>query len=137
ESAMQVMDLREDANGRDRRRFALFDYGFRPFFLLAGLDAAIMIPIWVFALRGRTLIPAAIPPLLWHGHEMLFGFVAAAMAGFLLTTVPTWPGRQRLHGAPLIALVVLLLAGRAALLAPTAWWWFLAPLDLAFLPVLS
>jgi uncharacterized protein involved in response to NO len=66
-------------------------------------------------LRGDVAAPAWLDPFLWHGHEMLFGFVTAAIAGFLLTAVPAWTGTAPVRGAPLAALVVAWLAGRAAL----------------------
>jgi uncharacterized protein involved in response to NO len=74
----------------------------------------------------------------WHGHEMLFGVVAAAIAGFLLTSTPVWTGRPALAGRPLAALAALWGAGRVAMLAagvlPA---WLVALLDLAFLPALT
>jgi uncharacterized protein involved in response to NO len=119
-------------------RFALFNYGFRPFFLLAGLYATIAIAIWLAALsRGAGMLPPGVPPSLWHGHEMLFGFVAAAMGGFLLTAVPGWTGTRALSGVPLAAVVLAWLAGRVALclygIMPAVW---AAALDLAYFPAL-
>jgi uncharacterized protein involved in response to NO len=59
---------------------------------------------------------AALPLFVWHGHEMLFGFVAAAIAGFLLTAVPTWTNTKAVSGVPLVSLVLLWLAGRVVAL---------------------
>lgn len=92
----------------------LFAYGFRPFFLLAGLMAATGLAVWLLALATGTLSADGPAPRWWHGHEMLFGFVSAAVAGFLLTAVPNWTGGKALSGGPLIALVALWLAGRLA-----------------------
>lgn len=96
------------------KRFVIFAYGFRPFFLLAGLYAAGSIATWIWLLpRGATPMSSLVPQL-WHGHEMIFGFIAAAIAGFLLTAVPSWTGERGFAGRPLIVLTGLWLAGRAA-----------------------
>jgi len=88
-------------------------YGFRPFFLLGALYAPIALLPWVGALMQQFTLPMALPPLAWHGHEMLFGFVSAALVGFLLTSVPSWAGVLPVAGKHLAALVLLWLAGRA------------------------
>jgi len=92
----------------------LFDRGFRPFFLLAGLWAPVALLLWLSMLAGVLELPTAMDPVAWHVHEMLFGFVAAAIAGFLLTALPGWTGCPPLRGLPLAALAVLWLAGRLA-----------------------
>ncbi len=117
---------------------AVLTYGFRPFFLLAGIHAAIAIPLWIAVLHGFDLSPTLLPAPVWHAHEMLYGFIAAAMAGFLLTAVPSWTNRRGYAGAPLAALVLLWLAGRVAMTVPLG----LSPLwaaliDLAFIPGLA
>jgi uncharacterized protein involved in response to NO len=95
-----------------RRGFVLFSYGFRPFFLLAGIYAAVPAATTVAVLAGGAW-PQQAPPLFsWHGHEMLFGFASAAVAGFLLTAVPTWTGTKAVSGFALACLVLLWLAGR-------------------------
>ena len=99
---------------------ALFDRGFRPFFLLAGLWAPTALLMWLAMLAGILEPPTAMDPASWHVHEMLFGFVAAAIAGFLLTAVPGWTGRPPLPGLPLAGLAALWLAGRIAV-ALSAW----------------
>ncbi len=117
---------------------AVLAYGFRPFFLLAGIHAAIAIPLWIAFLHGLDLpLPVLVAPV-WHAHEMLYGFIAAAMAGFLLTAVPSWTNRRGYAGAPLAGLALLWLAGRVAMTIPMG----LSPLwagliDLAFLPALA
>ena len=119
-------------------------YGFRPFFLAAGLYACLSMSAWLVWL-GLDLIQLEVPegavvmPLYqWHGHEMLFGFATAVIAGFLLTAVPNWSGGEPLRGAPLAALAALWLAGRLALItAATLPPWLTALVDLAFLPVLG
>ncbi|HEX5078718.1 MAG TPA: NnrS family protein [Geminicoccaceae bacterium] len=116
---------------------ALLRQGFRPFFLAAGLWAAGALLLWLAMLEGTATLPTAFDPLTWHAHEMLFGFAAAAVAGFLLTAVPNWTGRMPLQGVPLAGLVSLWLVGRVAVAfsdmigPPVA-----AALDLAFLTVL-
>ncbi len=118
--------------------FALFDYGFRPFFLLAAIHAVLAIPIWALLATARLELPLALPPLVWHAHEMLYGFVAAAIAGFLLTAVPSWTGRRGYAGKPLILLVLLWCAGRVLLAVPTPLpATIVAAIDLAFLPALA
>jgi uncharacterized protein involved in response to NO len=116
---------------------ALWGYGFRPFFLGAGLLAALLIPWWAGALAWGIPLGTAWPPSLWHGHEMLFGFIAAAIAGFLLTAVPSWTGERGFAGWPLILLATLWMLGRAIMATSSLWpvpW--VAALDLLFLPAL-
>ncbi len=93
---------------------ALLTYGFRPFFLAGGLWAALAMLIWIMALAGALTLPSAFDPVSWHAHEMLFGYLGAVVAGFLLTAVPNWTGRLPVVGWPLAGLVALWLAGRLA-----------------------
>ncbi len=93
-----------------------FSLGFRPFFLGAGLLAAIALPLWMLQFLGIVELPGVPDPLTWHIHEMLFGYLSAALAGFLLTAVPNWTGRPPIAGGRLIALFALWLAGRFAML---------------------
>lgn len=88
--------------------------GFRPFFFLGSLWAALALVLWIFAYLGALTLPAAFDALAWHRHEMLFGFVGAIVAGFLLTAIPNWTGRLPIAGAPLAALAGLWLAARIA-----------------------
>lgn len=83
----------------------LWNLGFRPFFLGAGLFSVIGIAAWLLVYSGRAeLYPQGIAITLWHGHEMLFGFVFAVIAGFLLTAVRNWTGLQTPHRGPLAVL---------------------------------
>jgi uncharacterized protein involved in response to NO len=91
---------------------ALFSYGFRPFFLFGALYAALGVLLWLPAYTGGLSVPATFSPRDWHVHEMLYGFVPAVVTGFLLTAIPNWTGRLPLQGAPLIALLIVWLAGR-------------------------
>ncbi|HZN29817.1 MAG TPA: NnrS family protein, partial [Xanthobacteraceae bacterium] len=93
---------------------ALFSYGFRPFFLLGAIYAGVAVLLWLPVLYGQLSMTTALAPRDWHAHEMLFGYAAAVMTGFLLTAVPNWTGRLPLQGRPLIALVLIWIAGRLA-----------------------
>jgi uncharacterized protein involved in response to NO len=114
---------------------SFFEGGFRPFFLMAGLYAALSILAWVPLVHGHYMIETALPLPYWHGHEMVFGFGTAALAGFLLTAVPNWINSGPVRGARLALLTAVWVAGRiAAWTAGAAWF---AALDLAFLPTLA
>ena len=80
---------------RDYQGPAILSWGFRPFFLLGAIYAALAIPVWLAMFAHGLPIPTAFAPRDWHVHEMLFGFVAAILGGFLLTAVPNWTGRLR------------------------------------------
>ncbi len=94
---------------------ALFSYGFRPFFLGAALWSAAAVLLWVPYFSAEITLPIAMGPLDWHMHEMVYGYVAAVIAGFLLTAIPNWTGRLPVCGLPLAALAALWLAGRVAI----------------------
>lgn len=116
----------------------VLNYGFRPFFALAAVEAVLGIPVWILAWLGHLPLPPSLAPSYWHAHEMLFGFAAAALAGFLLTAVPNWTGQGPIRGRTLLLLALAWLAGRvamasAAYLPPTV----VAVADLAFLPLLA
>ena len=127
------LDLRRNYSGP-----LILKEGFRPLFLGAGLWAAISIPLWVTVWTGSTGYYGAFDPAIWHVHEMLFGFVAAAVGGFMLTAIPNWTGRLPVRGLPLALLATLWLAGRIAV-------WFsgtigagaAAIVDLAYLAMLG
>ena len=70
-----------------------FRGGFRPFFFGGPLWAVVALAVWLFAFLGGGALPSAFDALAWHRHEMLFGFVGAVIAGFLLTAIPNWTGR--------------------------------------------
>ena len=123
---------------REATGFSVFDQGFRPFFWLAGVWAALPLGLWVGVLAGLWTFPAAWGVMMWHGHEMVFGFVPAAIAGFLLTAVPKWTNTPAVRGAWLGVLVGVWVAGRVALLAASVLApWLVAGLDLLFLPCLA
>jgi uncharacterized protein involved in response to NO len=116
--------------------FSLFNLAFRPFFLAAGLAGMLLIGYWLFiyAAPGPTTYYGT--GLLWHGHEMLFGFSIAVIAGFLLTAVRNWTSIQTLHGFWLAALTLVWLAGRIAPLLPIPSV-AVAATDLLFIPLLG
>jgi uncharacterized protein involved in response to NO len=116
---------------------AFFRFGFRPFFLGAGVWALAAVAIWLAAFRGLVSIPTAFDPVAWHVHEMIFGFVAAAIAGFLLTAIPNWTGRMPIRGVALAGLFGLWVIGRIAVLASgLIGAGVAAALDLSFLALL-
>jgi uncharacterized protein involved in response to NO len=118
--------------------FGFWGRAFRPFFLGLGVYGALAVPFWTLAWLGHLPTPRWLVPMWWHGHEMVFGFVAAAIAGFLLTASPVWSGGPALTGRPLAALVALWAGARIAFavsgLLPA---WLVAALDLAFLPAVA
>ena len=121
---------------RQWRGPALFSYGFRPFFLFGSLWAGLAMVGWILALSGTLDLPSRLDPISWHVHAFLFGYLGAAIAGFLLTAVPNWTGRLPVVGGQLIGLFTLWLAGRAALLVSAKIPFVLAAaVDLAF-PIL-
>jgi uncharacterized protein involved in response to NO len=61
--------------------FALFEYGYRPFFLLAALHVAVLAPVWVAAVFGWLELPVEME-VSWRAHQMVCGFAAAGLAGF-------------------------------------------------------
>ena len=97
-------------------RIPLFSYGFRPFFLGGAIWAALAMILWIGELSGAWGVAQSYGWVAWHAHAMLFGYVSAIMAGFLLTAIPNWTGRLPVRGGPLMALFLLWLAGRAALI---------------------
>lgn len=116
---------------------ALFSYGFRPFFLGAALFAAIAVPAWILIVTGAIGSNFLYAPREWHVHEMLFGFLPAAMAGFILTAIPNWTGRPPIRGALLMSLFVLWLGGRLMLAFPGPIPVTAALVDAAFLVALA
>ena len=96
--------------------FALWNLGFRPFYLLASLFSVFSVLLWAAQFSG--MIPGYLPGPLWHGHEMVFGYAMAVIAGFLLTAVPNWTKQPTPTGKPLMALALLWVGGRVLVLTP-------------------
>jgi len=116
---------------------ALLSYGFRIFFLGGALWAALVMVLWLALLTGQAALPSPLPPLQWHVHELLYGFLPAVVAGFLLTAVPNWTGRLPVSGTPLLYLFLVWVAGRVALLVSLlTGLWVAAAIDVAFLACL-
>jgi uncharacterized protein involved in response to NO len=90
--------------------------GFRPFFLGASIWAAVAVPLWLGAYAEGLALPTKVAPPVWHAHEMVFGYAAATVAGFLLTAIPNWTGRMPLQGGALATLVLLWVIGRLGVL---------------------
>jgi uncharacterized protein involved in response to NO len=115
----------------------LLTQGFRPFFLAAGLWSAAALALWIVMFVTGTALPSRFDPLAWHIHEMLFGFVMAAVAGFLLTAIPNWTNRLPVRGYPLALLTGLWLLGRiACLISIDIPAWMAVVADLSFPVVL-
>ena len=122
----------------------LLSIGFRPFFLAAGIYAVLAMLAWIgwlalHSVNALVLTPTiAVAAHLWHGHEILFGYAAAVISGFMLTAVPGWTGARRVAGAALVLLLTVWFIGRiavwfSAFLAPAV----VAVLDMAFLPLIA
>jgi len=131
------------ANGDDEPTFpryagpAFLSYGFRPFFLGAALFAGLSVLLWVALFAGKAQAVFLYPPRDWHVHEMLFGYLPALIAGFLLTAMPNWTDRLPLRGGPLLAMFLLWLVGRLLVAAPSAGASVAAIVDGAFLVILA
>jgi len=116
----------------------IWDVGFRPFFLLAALYAAVIVPVWVGIVRGLVGPDPHLRAFDWHMHEMLYGVIVAVLAGFLLTAVRNWTKQQTASGGALAGLVMLWTLGRAAVassrLIPGE---LVFAFDMLFLPALA
>ncbi|MGN6287605.1 MAG: NnrS family protein [Afipia sp.] len=117
---------------------ALFSYGFRPFFLFGAFYAAVAVPLWILVYLGHVDLPVLYPAMEWHAHEMIYGYLAAIITGFLLTAVPNWTGRLPLNGWPLVMLAMVWLAGRIAVaMSAKLGWVATALVDCAFLMMVA
>jgi len=123
---------------RSYRGPALFSHGFRPFFLFGAIYAGAMVPLWLTVFAGHVSLPTAFAPRDWHVHEMLFGYVGAVIAGFLLTAIPNWTGRLPFQGMALAVLFAAWVIGRVATTFSGLLGWQLAmALDTVFLALLA
>ena len=112
--------------------------GFRPFFFGAATWAVIAIALWLCSLASVIVLPTRFDPVAWHRHEMLFGFVGAAVSGFLLTAIPNWTGRLPIAGRPLLSLFGMWAAARLAVLCSSMLGlWPAAILDVGLFVTLS
>jgi len=116
-------------------QWALWNLGFRPFYLAAGIFAVVAMAVWTAHFAGWLAGPGYLAHPYWHAHEMIFGYALAVMAGFLLTAVRNWTGLPTPSGAKLAAIVALWIAARALLATP--WSWLAAVADAAFVLALA
>ena len=133
------MDILQSGSASPRKvvGWAPFALGFRPFFLLAALAGVLLIGLWVLIWHGELAPPAHYDPVAWHAHEMLFGYAAAVIAGFLLTAVRNWTGVDTWTGLRLALLSLVWLSGRLfpwVTSLPSA---VVVVIDVAFLPLLA
>ncbi|MGV7211710.1 NnrS family protein [Bradyrhizobium sp. UFLA05-112] len=122
------------ARTRTHQGWPLLAHSFRPFFLLAAIQAAASILVWLPLFYGELSLSSAFAPRDWHVHEMLYGFLPAVITGFLFTAIPNWTGRLPIQGAPLAVLVIVWSAGRIAVTCSAGLGWAVAlAVDAAFL----
>lgn len=119
---------------RNEQGFAFLSSGFRPFFFGGAIYAGLAVAIWIPVYFGELTLHTTLAPLDWHIHEMLFGFLPAVIAGFLLTAIPNWTGRRPVRGNLLLLMVVVWLLGRVAVACSEKTGWGVAMLaDVSFL----
>jgi len=117
---MQSLHRIDEPAVRPARGFALWELGFRPFYLLASIFAALSIPLWALQFSG-LLQHAYLAGPIWHAHEMVFGFTLAVIVGFLFTAGRNWTNRATPTGAALAALAALWIVARVLVVTPFAW----------------
>jgi len=112
--------------------------GFRPFFLLGSIYAGLAVLVWLPVFYGELTLTSAFGPRDWHVHEMLYGYLPAVITGFLFTAIPNWTGRLPIQGTPLLALVIVWIAGRLAVTLSAETGWLVAMLvDASFLALVA
>lgn len=115
------------------KQFVLFDLGFRVFFLSAACFAIISIALWgAIYFSGFPLPTNALASTQWHAHEMIYGYAFAVIAGFLLTAVKNWTGRQTIQGKTLILLFSLWATARILFFWGTTYITLVALFDILF-----
>lgn len=125
---MQINEREPQTIARSRlARFAqlpIWDLAFRPLFLLASAFSVISLLVWVATLNGFAIKLSShyFPTLLWHVHEMIFGFALTVAMGFVLTAAQTWTGQRSLHGWGLILLTFCWLMARVGLWQAQGFW---------------
>ncbi len=113
---------------------ALWRLGFRPFFLLGAILSMLSMLIWLFVQKGYITSVGSLSPMIWHGHEMIFGFSTAIIAGFVLTASQNWTGIRGVHGNKLKFLVGLWCLARILIYLLPRDNFLTAIVDLSFLP---
>jgi len=123
---------------RNYQGATLLANSFRPFFLFGSIQAGLAILVWLPVFYGELSLVSSFAPRDWHVHEMLYGYLPAAITGFLFTAIPNWTGRLPIRGTPLLVLVLVWLAGRFSVTfsAGTIWWSTLI-IDAAFLALVA
>jgi len=114
-----------------QKKFALFNLGFRPFFLFAAFSAIVLIALWIAFYSGWITLSGYYQFIHWHSHEMIFAYTLAVIAGFLLTAVTNWTGLKTIDGKPLAVLSILWLVARILPFLPVNGMW-IAIIDLLF-----
>ena len=122
---------------RKTGRFALFALGFRPFFLAAGVSALVLLGLWLALWQGVVPAGGYFTLVEWHAHEMLFGYTAAVIAGFLLTAVKNWTGMAVPVGRLLVIISTVWLLGRLLVVTPGMPGVVVALVDLVFIPLVG
>lgn len=128
---MALLDIQSPSSGPLNNGMTFFALAFRPFFFMAGLSALLLMVLWLFMYRGLLPAPDYYGAIAWHGHEMLFGYAAAVVVGFLLTATKNWTGIQTLRYWPLAGLTLAWVLGRLVPFVPG-----LTPVVIAFIDML-
>ncbi len=128
---MALLDIQSPSSGPLNNGMTFFALAFRPFFFMAGLSAVLLMALWLVIYRGLVPAPDYYGAIAWHGHEMLFGYTAAVVVGFLLTATKNWTGIQTLRYWPLAGLTLAWVLGRLVPFVPK-----LSPLAIAFIDML-
>ena len=116
---------------------ALLSYGFRPFFLLGSVYAGLAVLVWLPVFYGELSLHSTFAPRDWHVHEMLYGYLPAVITGFLFTAIPNWTGQLPIQGKPLLALVLVWVAGRVVVtISADIGWLPAAMVDVSFLALI-
>jgi uncharacterized protein involved in response to NO len=127
-----------DLRRRNYQGAALLANSFGPFFLFGAMQAGLAILVWLPVFYGELSLVSAFSPRDWHVHEMLYGYLPAAITGFLFTAIPNWTGRLPIRGMPLLVLVLVWIAGRLAVtFSAEATWWVALIVDAAFLALVA
>jgi uncharacterized protein involved in response to NO len=134
---MAVIPVEQSSTGKTRAGIALFELGFRPFFLAAGIVAAVFLFVFIVGYTHGKLVSGYYGLVGWHSHEMIFGYVLAVVAGFLLTAVRNWTGMQTASGAVLAGVAGLWLLARVLpFFSGSIPHGIIAAVDFSFIPVL-
>ena len=132
-----AFNIEDPAKKVSKDSYVPFALGFRPFFLLAGFSAVLLILLWFMQLSGKLSLSGYFTPTGWHAHEMLFGYTVAVIAGFLFTAAGNWTGIRIIHGKALMFLTLVFLAGRIVPFIPALPHGLIAAIDIIFLPLVA